>query len=56
MQIFGLLIDFVWKVMSIPLKFDNFTFTLWQFIFTIFLICFIIKLIIKNHSGGGGHE
>jgi len=53
LEIMGLFIKFIWGVLSIPLTFDTFTFTIWQLMMLVFMLAFIVKLIFKSGSKDG---
>lgn len=45
MQVIGVIIQFVWGLLSIPIQIDNFQFTTWQFFLTIAIIVLFLNFI-----------
>jgi hypothetical protein len=55
-DIIGVMIGFIWDVLSLTLTFDEFSFKIWQFMAFFIIIAFIVKAIKTNTESGGNSK
>jgi hypothetical protein len=53
LEIMGIIIKFIWDILSIEIPVDQFRFKIWQYMAFIIVIAIIVKAIKTNVESGG---